>query len=103
MRRLCVRAFVVLLGLLAVVPALAGDWSVELIVRESAGVARKDEPVSGGVPMPMGLVKQPGDVHLEDAEGSEVPGQFSAINRWGHDGSVCWLLVQARATVPAKG
>jgi len=84
-------------------PARGADWSVELVVHESAGVARAAEPVSGGVPMPMGLVKQPGDVHLEDAAGKEVPAQFSAINRWGHDGSVCWMLVQARATVPAKG
>jgi hypothetical protein len=83
--------------------AAAEDWQVGLVVRESAGVARKDEPVSGGVPMPMGLVKQPGDVHMVDADGNEVPGQFSAINRWGHDGSVCWMLVQSRATVPAKG
>ena len=83
--------------------ARAQDWSVELIVHENAGVARTAEPVSGGVPMRMGLVKQPGDVHLEDAAGKEVSAQFSAINRWGHDASVCWLLVQSRATVPAKG
>jgi hypothetical protein len=89
--------------LIMCVPALGADWSVKLTVQESAGVERKGEPVSGGVPMPMGLVKQPGDVHLEDADGKEVPAQFSAINRWGHDGSVCWLLVQSRSDVKAKG
>jgi len=103
MKRSHVSLLTVLLALSASPPALARDWSVELTVHESAGIDRAAEPVSGGVPLPMGLVKQPTDVHLTDANGKEVPAQFSAINRWGHDGSVCWLLVQSRATVPAKG
>jgi len=103
MKRTHAFLLIVSLAALAGAPASARDWSVELVVQESAGVARKDEPVGGGVPLPMGLVKKPADVHLADANGKEVPAQFSAINRWGHDGSVCWLLVQSRATVPAKG
>jgi len=83
--------------------ASAQEFRVPLIVQESAGIARQNEPVSGGVPLPMGLVKGPTDVRLLDAQGTEVSAQFSVINRWGADRSVMWLLVQSVATVPANG
>ena len=90
--------------LLALSAALgAADWSVELTVQEDAGLARSAEPVSGGIPLPRGLVNDPAQLTLVDADGKEVPAQFSAINRWASDGSVCWLLVQSVATIPAKG
>jgi hypothetical protein len=81
----------------------AAQVDVKLVVQEPAGVARVNEPVSGGIPLPMGLVKDPAQLKLVDAQGAEVPAQFSAINRWGQDRSVMWLLVQAAASVPAKG
>ena len=83
--------------------AAGAPLEVKLTVEESAGVAREAEPVSGGVPLPHGLVKDAAQVKLLDAAGKEVPAQFSAINRWGDDGSIMWLLVQSSATVPAKG
>ncbi len=91
--------FLVALGL----SAAAGEFSVKLTVHESAGIDRKGEPVSGGVPLPRGLVRDPARLKLVDSAGREVPAQFSVINRWISDGSVMWLLVQARAAVPAKG
>ena len=83
--------------------AAAAEFEVKLTVEESAGVARAGEPVSGGVPLPLGLVKDPAALKLLGPDGKEVPAQFSAINRWGHDQSVMWLLVQSTAAVPAKG
>ena len=83
--------------------AAGGEFEVKLTVQESAGLARTAEPVSGGIPLPRGAVKDPAAMKLLDAEGKEVPAQFSAINRWAADGSVMWLLVQSTATVPAKG
>lgn len=83
--------------------AQAAELDVKLTVAESSGIARTAEPVSGGVPMPAGLLKDPSALRLLDVDGKEVPAQFSAINRWGHDQSVAWVLVQAAATVPANG
>ena len=90
-------------GVLVAAGATALELPVKLTVHENAGVARAKEPVSGGVPMPQGLVKDLSKLVLVNAEGKEVPAQFSAINHWASDGSVMWLLVQSRATVSANG
>ncbi|MDD4888727.1 MAG: glycoside hydrolase family 127 protein [Phycisphaerae bacterium] len=98
------RAFLVAMATAAIsAMALAADLDVPLTVVEPSGIARTDEPVSGGIPLPVGLVKDPATLKLVDDKGAEVPAQFSASNRWGADQSVMWLLVQAQATVPAKG
>lgn len=96
---------VLMVGIVAVLAggASAQDFKVPLTVQESAGVARQNEPVSGGIPLPMGLVGGSTDVKLVDERGTEMPAQFSVINRWGADRSVMWLLVQSVATVPANG
>lgn len=83
--------------------ACGAGLELQLIVAEPAGIARTAEPVSGGIPMPAGLVRDLKALRLLDAEGAEVPAQFSAINRWGQDQSVAWLLVQSVATLPANG
>ncbi len=79
------------------------DLDIPLTVTETAGLARTGEPVSGGVPLPPGLVKDPSQLRLVDEAGVEVLAQFSAINRRGSDQSIMWLLVQTRATIPANG
>jgi len=98
-----VGALALIVGVVLMGAAPAADLNVKLVVRESAGVARVGEPVSAGVPLPRGAVKDPGEVRLVDAAGKEVPAQCSVINRWGADQSVMWLLVQSVATVPANG
>ena len=103
MKRAIPMLFAIVLAASGTVRAQSADWEVKLAVDESAGLARTSEPVSGGIPLPRGLVKDPAAVRLLDAGGKEVPAQFSAINRWADDGSVMWLLVQSTATVPAKG
>jgi PcRGLX-like protein central beta sandwich domain/Fibronectin type III domain/Beta-L-arabinofuranosidase, GH127 catalytic domain len=82
---------------------LGGESIVKLTVHESGGIDRTDEPVSGGVPLPRGLVKDVLRLRLVGPGGKEVPAQFSAINKWISDGSVMWLLVQSRASVKAGG
>ncbi len=83
--------------------ATGAEFKIPLVVSEDGGRARVSEPVSGGVPLPRGLVKDPSAVKLLDSAGKEVPAQFSAINRWGSDGSVMWLLVQSTASIAANG
>ncbi len=83
--------------------ALSGESIVKLTVHESGGIDRVDEPVSGGVPLPRGLVKDVSQLRLIGPGGKQVPAQFSAINKWISDGSVMWLLVQSTASVKSGG
>ena len=46
-----------LVGLMAAGAGWAGEFEVKLTVQDSAALERKDEPVLGGVPLPLGLVK----------------------------------------------
>jgi PcRGLX-like protein central beta sandwich domain/Beta-L-arabinofuranosidase, GH127 catalytic domain len=80
-------------------PALA----VKLTVQESGGLDCLNQPVSGGIPMPKGLLRDLKGLKLIGPDGKEVPAQFSTINKWIGDGSIMWLLVQSRASVKAGG
>lgn len=66
--------------------------SVPLVVENAAGVDRADEPVLSGVPIPRGELLAPAQARLQDADGTEVPCQFSSLASWP-DGSVKALQV----------
>ena len=53
---------------------------------------RQCEPVTMGVPFPIGLVADTGDLALEADDASPVPLQVQATERWS-DGSVRWALL----------
>jgi len=82
--------------------ARAGKLAVKVTVREPAGVARRAEPASGGVPFKKGQVKSVAELALFDAAGRPVPAQFSKLAPY-EDGSVQWALVDFMADVPANG
>ena len=70
---------------------------VTLTVQEREGVARANEMVTVGVPIPQG--------ELATAQGAAIEGadaQFRTLSNWG-DGSVRWLQVTAPVTVSAAG
>ena len=102
-------------GLLAVVVAMvpaclpAVELDVPLTVWDVAGVERRAEPCSTGVPMPCGLLVEPQGIAVHDAGGRAVPAQFRVLERWRDqgigkgDGSVKWLLATFLADVPARG
>ncbi|MFC1609889.1 hypothetical protein ACFL6C_02935 [Myxococcota bacterium] len=82
------------------------NLDVPLIIRDVAGVARHNEPVSSGVPMPLGVLQEPVGLKVTDSSGQPVPAQFKVLERWrehGQDGSIRWLLVTFLADVPANG
>lgn len=83
-------------------PAGAKLW-VPLTVAERAGVARTDEPVTGGVPLPEGLIADPAKLALVGPGGKPVPAQFIPATRWWPGKSIKWVLVDFRASVPAGG
>jgi hypothetical protein len=83
--------------------AAAPVYAVEatLTVRETAGVARPDGVVNGGVPFAQGAVTNCSVLSVSIG-GKPVPAQFEPIAKWA-DGSVRWALMTCRAAVPAKG
>ncbi len=112
------RSFLLLLlSMLCAAPAAAAldggsrayDWdrgifSVPLQIRDNSGVARRDWPVTTGVPLPPGVVKEIGQLRLTDAAGREIPAQFTVLSRYGaRDNSLRWVLLDFQADVPASG
>lgn len=111
------RILLLFLSLLFVVPATAaldarssaygwrnGVFSVPLQIRDNSGVARRDWPVTTGVPLPVGVVQEVGQLRLTDAAGREIPVQFSVLSRYGaRDNSLRWVLLDFQVDVPANG
>jgi len=71
---------------------------VTLTLTERRGIARTDEPVTCGVPIPKGQLPDVKHVRLLQG-GREVPAQFRAVGLWRPGSSVRWLLVDCRATL----
>jgi hypothetical protein len=85
-------------------PAPTG-LNVPLWVQNSLDLARVDEPVTSGVPLPRGLnLTDPTRLRLVDAEGNPVVAQFTPLARWGaapedQTGPIRWVLIDFQATV----
>jgi len=82
---------------------------IRLQVRETAGVARREEVLRSGVPLPRSLgVRDPGRLAVVDAEGRPVAAQLEVLARWNEGLSdtkapIQWVLVIFPATVAARG
>ena len=75
--------------------------TIDLIVRETAGIRRTEYPVGTILALPRGVVADLERVRLS-RNGSEVPAQFTAAGTW-EDGSVSQLAVDWNATLgPAE-
>ena len=74
---------------------------VPIRLRETAGVARRREPVTFGVPLPRGLTRDVSKLSLTGPGPEFVPAAFQVVNRWRDDGSVQWVHVDAQADIPA--
>ncbi len=82
-------------------------WSQEidipLTVREAAGLARHQYPITSGVPLPRGLLKSARLLQLMDGQGRFVPAVIEEMARWPEDGSLQWVQVHFAASLPANG
>ena len=82
---------------------------VPLTIWEVAGVERKNEPCSTGVPLPCSLLAEPEGIAVFSPDGTPVPAQFRVLERWREAGlgkddeSIKWLLVTFLADVPSGG
>ncbi len=82
-------------------------WSQEiqipLTVRETAGLARHQYPITSGVPLPRGRLKSARLLQLMDGQGRFVPAVVEEVARWPEDGSLQWVQVHFAASLPANG
>src|SRR5262249_54785386 len=69
---------------------------------EPAGVARHEAPVSTGVPLPRGTVRDPARVWVATPGGTATRSQATVLERWP-DGTIRWLLVDFLADARANG
>ncbi len=86
--------------LLASIPLgpLAGQ--IPILVSESAGFDRVNEPVTLGVPFPQGQIKELTGLGIRSPQNQIEDAQFDVMSRW-RDGSIRWLKVDFQADVPA--
>ncbi len=76
---------------------------VRLTVEERSGLNRRSEPITAGVPLPEGIVQNPGSLTLLDERARPVPVFIKAVTRWLDDGSVKWLHLRFSSDVASKG
>lgn len=69
-----------------------------LIISEPLGVARTNEPVLGGIPVPQGRIRGPGAFILAGENGREFVVEGTPAAYWP-DGSVKWLHLCGRVDV----
>ena len=80
-----------------------GKLNLPLSVTDFSGTNRLGDVVTGGVPLPKGLVRDLAKLRVVDAAGKPVPCQFSVMDRWWAEAepSVRWVLVDFIAEVYA--
>jgi YetA-like protein len=69
-----------------------------LIVEETTGCNRVNEPVSAGIPFPQGTIFEPSQLSLWDKDAKRLPLQGQVLSRWC-DGSAKWVLLDFHASV----
>jgi len=79
----------------------AAATDVKLTVEEPSGVARTAWPVTSGIPMAQGALKDDQAAALFDAGAKQMPLQTEVLARWP-DGSIRWLLLDFQVGLAAK-
>lgn len=76
------------------------ELNVPVILRETAGIPRLQEPVTVGIPIPKGMLAENGRLSLIDNDQSIIPLQSTPLAQWP-DGSIKWLLLDFQARIEA--
>jgi hypothetical protein len=87
--------------LLCATRGLGAPLRIDLAIEEPAGVARDAEPVTVGIPLPDGSVRDPATLWIADGGGRRVAAQTRVLERWP-DGSARWVLVDFLAGIGAR-
>ena len=77
-----------------------GD-QIAITVAEPSGVDRSGWPVTSGIPLAQGELRDHRQAALFDAEGNEIPLQTEILNRWP-DGTIRWLLIDFQVDLAAN-
>lgn len=94
--------FAVIIVTLLLIPSfIHADLSLTLSVSEPAGVERKSEPASGGIPLPWEIYKADQPFRLLSA-GKEIPAQILPLVT-DEKGFLRWILVDTQLDLPANG
>jgi hypothetical protein len=86
-------------------PASPTSLNVPLQIHNPLNLARTNEPVTSGLPLPRSLgITDPSRLRLVDASGNPVPAQFIPLARWGGSAGdaskpIRWALIDFQATV----
>lgn len=93
------------IGVLIILLTLPGnanskEGTVPIIVEEPSGVERNGWPVTSGVPMAEGILRDSSYVRLS-SDGRELPLQTEILSRWP-DGSIKWLLLDFQIDLSAN-
>jgi hypothetical protein len=89
------------LTLIDAFPCLARTDELTVTVAEPAGVSRTGWPVTSGVPLAEGALRDAQAAALFTADEREVPLQTEALSRWP-DGSIRWLLLDFQTDLEAN-
>jgi hypothetical protein len=79
---------------------LHADLTKPLFLREYWGVPRNQDFISGGIPLPMGLVNDADYISVSSPSGTQVPLQTRPLMRWP-DGTLRWVLLTFPADAAA--
>src|SRR5713226_7335121 len=94
---------VVLCAFLSVLQA--GSFKVELTVRDDVGMNRTSEPVTSGIPIPIGQnLNDVTNLRVLTDTGRVIPAQFTVLARWNglptdKGKPIQWVLVDFQADV----
>ncbi|MBI4115657.1 MAG: glycoside hydrolase family 127 protein, partial [Candidatus Omnitrophica bacterium] len=85
-------------------PELGGEVvRIPFIVKNETQGFCKLCPVEGGIPLPMGEVRESSRIRLRNAQGEDLPFQTRVLTRWP-DGSLKWLGLHFQGTLaPGDG
>ncbi len=85
-----------------VTPVAAAPLLVPVLLEETAGVARRASPTTGGIPFPKGRLTKTDGLWVSTPDGRPVRSQVRPLERWP-DKSIRWLLLDFLADVSDGG
>ena len=80
-------------------PASAVATQLRVEFERQEPTQRRQEPVTGGIPLPRGVCRDASNVSVIAGDGRPVPLQTRVLDRWP-DNSIRWLLLDAQLDHP---
>ncbi len=75
--------------------------TIPIIIEETSGINRYNEPVTVGIPFPKGLLREESSLRLHDTRKGDLALQTQTLARWP-DGSGKWVLLDFQVSMEAN-